>query len=32
MSERQKELFQSYPAKKRILIDSVEKLALLEEI
>ena len=31
LNERQKELFQSYPAKKRILIDSVEKLSLLEE-
>ena len=32
LNNQQKVLFQSYPAKKRILIDSVEKLSLLEEI
>lgn len=32
LNEKQKELFQSYPANKRILIDSVEKLSLLKEI
>jgi len=32
LSEKQKELFESYPAKKRIVIDSVEKLSLLREI
>jgi len=32
LNEKQKELFQSYPANKRILVDSVEKLSLLKEI
>lgn len=32
LNERQKELFESYPAKKRILIDSVERLSLLKEL
>lgn len=32
LNDKQTELFNSYPAKKRIVIDSVEKLSLLEEI
>jgi uncharacterized protein len=32
LNEKQKKLFEEYPAKKRILIDSVEKLSLLEEL
>ena len=32
LSEKQKDLFLSYPADKRIIIDSIEKLSLLEEI
>ena len=32
LSEKQRELFLTYPAHKRVIIDSVEKLYLLEEI
>lgn len=32
LSEKQKELFLSYPANKRIIVDSLENLVLLEEI
>ncbi|RPH89943.1 MAG: ATP-binding protein, partial [Calditrichaeota bacterium] len=32
LNDKQKALFYSYPAKKRVLIDSVEKLSLLQEI
>ena len=32
LNSKQNELFQSYPAKKRILIDSIDKLYLLDEI
>lgn len=32
LNDKQKKLFSSYPAKKRIVIDSVEKLSLLEKI
>jgi len=32
LNEKQKELFNNFPAKKKIIIDSVEKLAILNEI
>ncbi len=32
LNEKQQELFEKYPARKRMVIDSVEKLELLNEI
>lgn len=32
LNEKQQELFENYPAKKRIVIDSIEKLDVLYEL
>jgi len=32
LNEKQKELFQTFPAKKRVLVDSVERLSILNEL